>query len=146
GLGKTIEAGLLLRQAWLAGRARRILIMAPRRVCSQWQVELREKFNLNWPIYDAQNQKLRWYESPAMHGRSEHPVGRTEWFKEPAVIVSSQLMRRRDRADDLDQAAPWDLIVLDEAHHARRRGAGSSSESGPNTLLRLMQSLKSRTK
>ena len=47
GLGKTIQAGLLLRQAWLAGRARRILVLAPSAVCKQWQIELREKFNLN---------------------------------------------------------------------------------------------------
>lgn len=145
GLGKTIEAGLLLRQAWLARRAQRILIMAPRRVCSQWQLELREKFNLNWPIYDAQKQRLCWYDSPAMHGRNERPVSRTEWFNEPAVIVSSQLIRRRDRVADLEKALPWDLIVLDEAHHARRHGAGSSSESGPNSLLGLMHQLKSRT-
>ena len=50
GLGKTIQAGLLLRQAWLAGRAKRILILAPKAVLKQWQIELREKFNLNWPI------------------------------------------------------------------------------------------------
>jgi hypothetical protein len=53
GLGKTIEAGLLLRQAWLSGRAKRILILAPKAVLTQWQIELREKFNMNWPIYDA---------------------------------------------------------------------------------------------
>ena len=53
GLGKTIQAGLLLRQAWLAGRAKRILILAPKAVLRQWQIELREKFNLNWPIYDG---------------------------------------------------------------------------------------------
>ena len=58
GLGKTVEAGLLLRQAWLAGRARRILILAPKTCCTQWQIELREKFNLNWPIYDGQKLTL----------------------------------------------------------------------------------------
>lgn len=61
GLGKTIEAGLLLRQAWLAGRAKRILILAPKAVLTQWQIELREKFNLNWPIYDGRS--LNWYPS-----------------------------------------------------------------------------------
>ena len=66
GLGKTIQAGLLLRQAWLAGRARRILVLAPKAVLRQWQVELREKFNLNWPIYDGQ--RLCWYPSPGLQG------------------------------------------------------------------------------
>jgi superfamily II DNA or RNA helicase len=143
GLGKTIQAGLLLRQAWLAGRAHRILILAPKAVLRQWQVELREKFNLNWPIYDGQ--KFCWYPSPAMHGRHERTVARTEWHREPVVIASSHLMRRRDRIAELLGAEPWDLVVLDEAHHARRRGAGSQQEGGPNALLRLMHGLRSRT-
>ncbi|MYA60128.1 MAG: helicase [Chloroflexi bacterium] len=145
GLGKTIQAGLLLRQAWLAGRAKRILILAPKAVLGQWQIELREKFNLNWPIYDGG--KLTWYPSPALRERYESKIEREEWFCEPAVIASSQLMRRTDRAAALlETADPWDLVVLDEAHHARRRGAGSQREGGPNALLRLMQGLQERSR
>jgi SNF2 family DNA or RNA helicase len=144
GLGKTIEAGLLLRQAWLAGKARRTIVLAPKGLLKQWQIELREKFNLNWPIYDGQ--KLVWYPSPAMKGRSERSVGRSEWHKEPAVIVSSQMLRRQERADDLlATAEPWDLMILDEAHHARRRSPGAPTEGGPNRMLRLMQRLRERT-
>ncbi len=144
GLGKTIEAGLLLRQAWLAGKARRIIVLAPKGLLKQWQIELREKFNLNWPIYDGQ--KLLWYPSPSMKGRSERAVGRSEWHKEPAVIVSSQMLRRQERADDLlATVEPWDLMVLDEAHHARRRSPGAPTEGGPNRMLRLMQRLRERT-
>ena len=143
GLGKTIEAGLLLRQSWLAGRVKRILILAPKAVLKQWQVELREKFNLNWPIYDGR--RLVWYPSPAWHGRNERVVDPHRWHREPVVIASSQLMRRRDRAAELlEEAEPWDLVVLDEAHHARRRAAGSQQEGGPNALLRLMLRLKER--
>ena len=144
GLGKTIQAGMLLRQAWLAGRAKRILILAPKAILAQWQIELREKFNLNWPIYDGH--KMVWYPSPALRGKHEREVDRDGWHKEPVVIASSHLMRRRDRvASLLEGAEPWDLIVLDEAHHARRRGAGSAQEGGPNALLQLMQGLKART-
>ncbi len=144
GLGKTIQAGMLLRQAWLAGRAARILILAPKAVLRQWQLELREKFNLNWPIYDGR--KLVWHPSPALNQQHEREVDRDDWHKEPVVIASSHLMRRHDRAAPLlEDAAPWDLIVLDEAHHARRRAAGSAQEGGPNALLRLMRELKSRT-
>ena len=143
GLGKTIQAGLLLRQAWLAGRAKRILILAPKAVLRQWQIELREKFNLNWPIYDGR--QLVWYRSPALRGGERRPVKPDAWHSEPVVIASSHLMRRRDRAQVLlDDAPPWDLVVLDEAHHARRRAAGSAQEGGPNALLRLMQGLKDR--
>ena len=63
---------MLLRQAWLARRARRILILAPKAVLRQWQIELREKFNLNWPIYDGRT--LSWYRSPALRGSV-----RAEW-------------------------------------------------------------------
>ena len=144
GLGKTIQAGMLLRQAWLAGRVKRILILAPKAVLNQWQIELREKFNLNWPIYDGG--KLVWYPSPALRGRNERDVDRDHWHREPVVIASSHLMRRRDRAKALlEEAEPWDLVILDEAHHARRRAAGSQREGGPNALLQLMQGLKKRT-
>ncbi len=144
GLGKTVQAGLLLRQAWLAGRARRILILAPKAVLGQWQVELREKFNLNWPIYDGG--RLTRHPSPALQEQHEQEAGRDEWHRAPAVIASSQMMRRRDRATEiLERAEPWDLVVLDEAHHARRRAPGSKQEGGPNTLLRLMRGLKERT-
>ena len=144
GLGKTIQAGLLLRQSWLAGRARRILILAPKAVLKQWQIELREKFNLNWPIYDGRN--LHRYQTHTADGQAEYESHREPWHEEPVVIASSQLMRRKDRFKTLvEDARPWDLIILDEAHHARRRAAGSAQEGGPNTLLKLMRSLKART-
>ncbi len=144
GLGKTIQAGLLLRQAWLSGRAKRILILAPKAVLKQWQIELREKFNLNWPIYDGRS--LCRYESQALRGQHERRVSSNLWHEEPAVIVSSQLMRRKDRAKVLIEGAwKWDLVILDEAHHARRRAAGSKQEGGANALLRLMRALSART-
>jgi SNF2 family DNA or RNA helicase len=144
GLGKTIQAGLLLRQAWLSGKAKRILILAPKAVLKQWQIELREKFNLNWPIYDGHN--LCWYPSPSMRGREERLVSRDGWHREPIVLASSQLMRRVDRASELLNAEDWDLVILDEAHHARRRSPGARKEHGVNSLLRLMRSLKEKTK
>jgi SNF2 family DNA or RNA helicase len=145
GLGKTIEAGLLLRQAWLAGRAKRILILAPKAVLKQWQLELREKFNLNWPIYDGH--RLEWYESPALRGKNVRSVDPDKWHEEPIVLASSQLMRRTDRAKELlDKAAPWDLVVLDEAHHARRKSPGATKYQGTNALLRLMQGLRGKTR
>lgn len=144
GLGKTIQAGLLLRQAWLSGRAKRILILAPKAVLKQWQIELRDKFNLNWPIYDGQS--LCWYASPAMRGHEERSVAPTEWHREPIVLASSQLMRRADRAEELVRAEDWDLIVLDEAHHARRRSPGAPGQHGVNSLLKLMRQLERKTK
>jgi SNF2 family DNA or RNA helicase len=146
GLGKTIQAGLLLRQAWLAGKAQRILILAPKAVLQQWQIELREKFNLHWPIYDGQ--KLHWPPSPGLRAvqAASQAVSRQDWHHHPFVLTSSQLMRRTDRAPELlHDAEPWDLIVLDEAHHARRKGGGLGPDQQPNQLLRLLRQLRQRT-
>lgn len=140
GLGKTIEAGLLLRQAWLSGRASRILVLAPKAVLTQWQIELREKFNLDWPIYDGDS--LVWQATPAHRNGISKPVSRQDWHKTPFVIASSHLMRRRERQTELIlDAEPWDLVILDEAHHARRKNPGAPGEGGPNLLLRLMQGI-----
>ncbi|MGA8349023.1 MAG: helicase-related protein [Isosphaeraceae bacterium] len=144
GLGKTISAGLLIRQGWLSGLCRRILLLVPASVLIQWQNELYEKFNLNVPIYNGQ--KLLWRKTHGGVGPRERKVGRTEWHKEPLVLCSSHLMRRRDRAGELVQAEDWDLMVLDEAHHARRRSPGSPQEGGPNRLLRLMRELKEKAR
>ena len=144
GLGKTIQAGMFLRQAWLAGKAKRVLVLAPKAVLAQWQIELREKFNLDWPIYDGK--ALRWADSPARQALGEPESGTSAWHEQPAVIASSQLMRREERAAVLlAEAEPWDVIVLDEAHHARRRSTGAKREDRPNALLRLMRALKERT-
>jgi SNF2 family DNA or RNA helicase len=140
GLGKTITAGLLIRQAWISELAKRILLLVPKAVMRQWQEELYEKFNLNVPLYDGQ--KLIWKKTHGWLGPSERKVERDKWHLEPFVIASSHLMRRRDRAKDLLQAENWDLLVADEAHHARRKSPGSPQEGGPNNLLRLLHELR----
>ncbi len=74
GLGKTVQAGLLMRQARLSGRARRMLVMAPASVLKQWQRELREKFGLDWPIYSGK--ALEW-QATCLRPKSEsRHVGR----------------------------------------------------------------------
>lgn len=144
GLGKTIEAGLIVRHAWLAGWAKQILILAPKALLGQWQAELYEKFNLLAPVYTGSS--LVWPEHHFSRGPLERKVGRSEWTDEPIVLASSQLLRRKERQADLLEAEGWDLLVLDEAHHARRRGAGTAQEKGPNRLLALMRELKDKSK
>lgn len=144
GLGKTIQAGMLIRQAWLAEKAKRVLILAPAGVCRQWQLELREKFNLNWPIYDGD--RLCWLKPLEAGAPLERPVTRSDWHKQPFVIASSHLMRRRERVSELAELAePWDIIVVDEAHHARRKSPGLAGERRPNRLLDLLHRIKDRT-
>ena len=139
GLGKTITAALILRQALLSRKANRILLLTPKSVQIQWQNELYEKFNLNVPIYDGWS--LRWREAYGRTAPDEKPVGKDGWQQEPIVLASCFLMRRKDRAAELLNAENWDVILLDEAHHARRKGAGTEQEKGPNALLSLMRAL-----
>lgn len=140
GLGKTVQAGLLVRQAWLAGRLRRGMILAPANVCTQWQAELREKFALDWPIYDGKC--FRRYD-PVTQSTIDTPVTRDAWSAEPFVIMSSHLARRRDRRPELIEAEPYDLLIVDEAHHARQKRTAGRVD--PNMLMRLLRDLRSRT-
>ena len=139
GLGKTIQAGLFLRQAWLEGR-RRILVMAPAGVIRQWQMELREKLNLDWPIYDGKN--LVWQDT---HGGG---TGRStqvrDWTAQGPVIVSSHLARRDERSSEIT-AAEWDAVVLDEAHYARQTSPNDPKRHTPNKMLAFMRRLQGRT-
>ena len=144
GLGKTVQAGLLLRQAWLSGKAKRILVMAPASILRQWQRELREKFALNWPIYTGK--ALEWQATPVHPGGRSQPVDRSGWTAaEPCVLVSSQLLRRRERHQEVLEAESWDLVVLDEAHHART-SRDNTGRQRPNTMMQLMQKLQARTR
>ncbi|MFW6213769.1 MAG: SNF2-related protein [Spirochaetota bacterium] len=143
GLGKTIQAGILIRHLWLTNPQARILILAPKAVVSQWQIELREKFNLLVPIYDGR--QYSWYPSLALARPQFENVSKGEWSDHPIVITSSHLMRRRDRLGEIRDADSWDLIIVDEAHHARRRGMVGSSDRRPNQMLQLLEMLSDKT-
>ena len=138
GLGKTIQAGLFLRQAWLEGKER-ILVMVPASLAKQWQIELREKLNLDWPIYDGSN--LIWQATHAGRHQKEEPVDGP--VGHGPIIMSSHLARRDERYRDIADAG-WDVVILDEAHHARRKSP-NPKQNTPGKLLRLMRALKHKT-
>ncbi|PWF62090.1 RNA polymerase-binding ATPase [Shewanella sp. BC20] len=104
GLGKTIEAGLIIHQQLLTGRAERVLIIVPDTLRHQWLVEMLRRFNLRFSVFDED----RCVEAFADH---DNP-----FYTEQLVICSLELLRKKKR---LDQAldADWDLLVVDEAHH-----------------------------
>ena len=143
GLGKTIQAGLLLRQAILAKKANRNLILVPKAVERQWQIELHEKFNLNVPIFHQG--MLSWYAPRFPDLKTEQRVSKPFPQDQQTILMSSQLARRENWATILLEQPPWDLVILDEAHHARRRPSRREHEDRPNALLRLMRSLQTRT-
>lgn len=103
GLGKTIEAGIVLCQYW-SERRRRLLVICPASLRKQWAMELEEKFNLPAVVLDS-----RTYRDAL--GRDIAP------FNQKAVIILSYHYVNRMR-EEL-RAIPWDLVVIDEAHKLR---------------------------
>jgi len=136
GLGKTISAGMALRRLTLEGRVRRALILAPANVCRQWQDELFEKFGLWVPRLDA-NKIYGAYPSDV------HPVGANPYAEHPLLIASSHLARRPEHHRLILDAAPYDLVIVDEAHHARRTHA-TENQYRPGRLLELLDQLSDR--
>jgi ERCC4-related helicase len=132
GLGKTIEAGLVLRSLILKVELRRILIVAPRNLVRQWMEELREKFALTAWFYDGH----MLHDVGGRVRRSDDP-----WDEDGIVIVSRHLIARQERMGGVLAARPWDAVIVDEAHAARRRVFGAEE---PNLLLRLLQEMKQR--
>ncbi len=138
GLGKTIEAGFALRSMLLRGEVRRVLILVPRNLIKQWQQELREKFNLWAYWYDGEG-----FVDPL---EQKHDAPENAWDADyPIIIASAHLARRRGRIDTLLAAREWDLVLVDEAHHARRRW-GPGRDHGRNRMLRLLDALRERTR
>lgn len=105
GLGKTIEAGLVISQRW-AERRRRILIIVPANLRKQWHQELQDKFNLQGLILEAKN-----YNAIRKQER-QNP------FLMPSGPVICSYQFAKAKADDIKDI-DWDLVVLDEAHRLR---------------------------
>jgi superfamily II DNA or RNA helicase len=134
GLGKTIEVGLTVRELVLTGKAERVLLLVPAAVLSQWQEELAEKVALWVPRWSES--RWVWPDGREIPGKPGDP-----WAsKEQVVLASSHLARRSDQRPKIIAASPWDVVVLDEAHHARRKGGKASGT--PNTLLTLLRDLR----
>ncbi len=104
GLGKTIEAGLVLSQKW-AEKKRRILIITPSNLRKQWFQEMGEKFFLPCRILEAKS-----YNAAVKQGNACP-------FEAPEIVLCSYQFARSKAADV--QAVPWDLVVIDEAHRLR---------------------------
>lgn len=136
GLGKTVEAGMVLRELFTSGRAKKALLLVPASVMKQWQEELHEKMNLDVARFDKGIFVDR-HDQPIPVASNANP-----WSAFPIVLASSHLARRRDRRRQILDAGPWDVVLVDEAHHARRRG--SKPTDTPNSLLALLQEMRDK--
>ncbi len=103
GLGKTIEAGLVIHRQLLSGRASRVLILVPENLQHQWLVEMRRRFNLDVALFDAE----RFMESDASNPFADCQL----------ALVALEWLKDDEKAQDALFAAGWDLLVVDEAHH-----------------------------
>ncbi|WP_050029339.1 RNA polymerase-associated protein RapA [Verrucomicrobium sp. BvORR034] len=107
GLGKTIEALLILHRLHLTGRAGRILILVPEALVHQWFVELLRRFHLLFHIFDEAR-----CESLESHDESANP-----FLESQLVICSLGFLSSDENRSQQALEAGWDLVVVDEAHH-----------------------------
>jgi ATP-dependent helicase HepA len=122
GLGKTIEAGLIIHQLLLLERAKRILIVVPDSLVHQWLVEMLRRFNLKFSIFnEARCQQIDEYEDDPSSiffdeeeskEKEENPFEDAQLVICPLSWISTHTRRQQQLCD-----AGWDMLVVDEAHH-----------------------------
>lgn len=128
GLGKTVEAGLIVSELVLRRRARRILIIAPASLRGQWRQEMRDKFSLSFEEVDRpRTQKLR----------RELGIDANPWRIHPRIVASYDYLKQPDVFEEFRSACqvpdgsphlPWDLLIVDEAHNLAPAPFGAESD------------------
>ncbi len=107
GLGKTIEAGMIIAHQLAHGRAGRVVVLVPDALVNQWFVELLRRFNLAFAIFDEERCEAITQSEPGINPFEE----------EQLVIAGMSLFENNDERREQLAAAGWDLLVVDEAHH-----------------------------
>jgi ATP-dependent helicase HepA len=118
GLGKTIEAGLILSRLLASGRVTRALILVPEPLVYQWFIELLRRFNLKPAIFDEERVKAI----------EEHGEGRNPFQDDQLILTDLQFLTRAPSRAAQVLAAGWDLLVVDEAHHLEWRPEEASPQ------------------
>lgn len=130
GLGKTIEAGLIIHQQLKTGRSERILILVPDSLQYQWMIEMRRRFNLQFSLFDLTRTA----------SIKEHDPDLNPFLTEQCIIASVDLMVDHDDLREQALEAGFDLLVVDEAHHLMW-----SEEEGGNDRYDLVEELAEKT-
>ena len=125
GLGKTIEAGMVLKELRARGGAQRVLAIVPPSIVRQWHFEMKSKFNETFSVLNTST--VRSFESQARTGNP--------FTFETSVLCSSGWVANPKWAE-LCAAVNWDMIIIDEAHHARSHRSGETTR-----LYRLVRDL-----
>ena len=130
GLGKTIEAGLVLQEFVLRHRVRNCMIICPASLVSKWQTEMRERFGLEFRVLDTDYER----EVARTRGRHVNPLKAYPW-----LVTSIDWIKRPERAGIIDAAIggrepdeyprPFDMLIVDEAHLAAPAGKNHPVDS-----------------
>lgn len=125
GLGKTIEACLILHRLILCGRVQRALILVPQTLVYQWFVELFVKFNLSFQIIDES-----YCQAVEKESFRDNP-----FLAEQLILCSVAFFALSDKRRTQALAVPWDLLIIDEAHHIKENSAAYTlvSELAPKS-------------
>lgn len=136
GLGKTIEAGLILQEFILRHRIRNALIVCPAGLVEKWQIEMRERFGVEFRVLDTAYER----DVARTRGRHVNPIKSYPW-----LVTSIDWLKRPEREDMLHGAIagkepdefprPFDLLILDEAHLAAPAGANIPVDSQRTRLI-----------
>jgi len=126
GLGKTIEAGLILHQQLLTERAKRVLIVVPEALVHQWLVEMLRRFNLRFSVFD---------EDRCIEIEDENP-----FHSEQLILCSRDFLSKSELRSNQALAGEWDFLVVDEAHHLQWSPTHSSAD------YQLIEALAEKTK
>ena len=103
GLGKTIEAGLILQHRLINGLSNRVLIIVPESLLHQWLVEMLRRFNLHFSIFDQERCNETHTENP--------------FLAEQLILCSLDFFQEHPERQQQALDAEWDMVVVDEAHH-----------------------------
>jgi len=141
GLGKTIEAGAIIRRLISSGKVERVLILAPKNLTRQWLDEMWERFGLRFWLYD--NIKRAFVSAdgdlrPVSNDENPFDIGGID-----LIVASWHYVRGSKKRDPeiLNSRKFFDLLVIDEAHHARRKRYIASQEIETTKLYELVSEL-----
>ncbi|HWG63354.1 MAG TPA: helicase-related protein [Streptosporangiaceae bacterium] len=131
GLGKTIEAGMILKELRARGGAGRCIVIAPANLLRQWQFELKSKFNETFSIINSDTVRYL---------RQSRGFTGNPFEIHDNVIVSSSWITADERSKQVSDVS-WDIVIVDEAHHARVHVSGRRREE--TRLYRVVRDLVS---
>ena len=129
GLGKTIEAGLILHHRLINGLSKRVLIIVPESLLHQWLVEMRRRFNLRFSVFD-EARCLSEFGGDGFDEEEEDGCSASDnpFLNEQLILCSQSFFANYPRRQQQALAVDWDMVIVDEAHHLAWSEQAPSSE------------------